>query len=203
MRLLRQILEWAWCSVEADISWPGPRSTSGRWSRRLTLSQPEAWMAAVLEWTGSGSGMMRSGSHLELAAQAGAVGTRAVGIVEREHARGQLRHGDAAVLAGVVLGEKSVRLSPSDSLMMTSPPDRLARGLDASRSGGGPDPACMTSRSTTTSMLCFLFLSSVISSRQVVQAAVHAHAGVAAARGRPRTPCACSPFLPRTTGARI
>ena len=41
---------------------------------------------------------------LELKAQARALRTRTVGIVEREHPRRELRHGDAAVVTGVVLG---------------------------------------------------------------------------------------------------
>ena len=48
------------------------------------------------------------GIHLELGAQAGAGGTGAVGVVEGEHAGGELLDGDAAVFAGVVLGEEDV-----------------------------------------------------------------------------------------------
>ena len=59
--------------------------------------------------------------------------------------------------------EKSVSLSPSSSLRMTRPPERLEAVSTESvslraRSG------FMMSRSTTTSMWCFLFLSSAISS---------------------------------------
>ena len=48
------------------------------------------------------------GVGLELHAKAGADGAGAEGIVEREHPGGQLLDGDAAVVAGVVLGEVDV-----------------------------------------------------------------------------------------------
>ena len=52
--------------------------------------------------------------HLELGAQPGAGGAGAEGIVEGEHAGGELLNGDAAVLAGVVLREQDVPVLPHD-----------------------------------------------------------------------------------------
>ena len=53
-------------------------------------------------------GMIRSGIDLHQYAQARAGGAGAVGIVEGEHARGQLLDGDAAVRTGVILGKQHV-----------------------------------------------------------------------------------------------
>ena len=52
--------------------------------------------------------------HLQLGAQAGAGGAGAEGVVEGEHAGGELLDGDAAVLAGVVLGEEDVPVLAHD-----------------------------------------------------------------------------------------
>src|SRR5699024_10071325 len=52
------------------------------------------------------------GVHLKLGAQAGTGGAGAEGVVEGEHAGGELLDGDAAVLAGVVLGEEDVPVLP-------------------------------------------------------------------------------------------
>ena len=56
----------------------------------------------------TGVGDDEGGVHFELAAQTGTGGTGAEGVVEGEHAGGQLFDGDAAILAGVVLGEEKV-----------------------------------------------------------------------------------------------
>ena len=54
------------------------------------------------------------GIHLQLAAQTRAGGAGAEGIVEREHAGRQLLHGDAAILAGIVLREHEILLLPQE-----------------------------------------------------------------------------------------
>ncbi len=54
------------------------------------------------------------GVDLQLAAQTRTGGARAVGVVEGEHAGGQLLDAHAAVLAGIILGEQDVPLLPQE-----------------------------------------------------------------------------------------
>ena len=68
------------------------------------------------------------GVHDLLNAEAGADRARAVGIVEREHARRQLLNGNAAVIAGVVL--RKAQLIAADDIRDEQTARQRARGLD-------------------------------------------------------------------------
>ena len=105
------------------------------------------------------------GVDFQLEAQAGAGRAGAVGAVEAEGARGDLTQADAAVDAGKMLGEKQfLAIDDGDQHDAGAELQGRLHGIGDAALSAAPGP--ITSRSTTTSMVCFLFLSSWISSER-------------------------------------
>ena len=118
--------------------------------------------------------------HL-LCAETRADGAGPVGIVEREHARGQLRHGDAAVLAGVVLGEEGI-LVPFELIEDDKTAGQVRRRLDRVSQAAGQIRLHDEPVDHDLDVVLLVLVERDLL-RQLIQAPVHAHAGVAAAAG--------------------
>ena len=106
---------------------------------------------------------------------------RAVGVVEREHTRGQLRHGDAAVLAGVVLGEERVFV-PVQLVEDNEAAGEIGRRFHGIRQSPGKVGLHDEPVDDDLNVVLFVLVERDIL-RQLVQTPVDAHAGVAAAPG--------------------
>ena len=120
----------------------------------------------------------QAGVGAQLAAEARAGGAGAVGAVEGEHARRQLLYGDAAVLAGVVLGKEllaPVRGAVHEHEAPRERGRRLHRVREPARRVGADDEAVHHDLDVVLFVLVELYLLG-----EVVHRAVHAHADVAA-----------------------
>ena len=133
--------------------------------------------AAVVD----GEGRVRDddgGVDLQKEAEAAALRACTHGIVEREHARRKLRHGDAALVAGVVAGEQ--RLLPGVRLLDDDEPAAvLQRGLDGIRQAARQVAAQHKAVDHQLDGVLFVLLECDLLA-QVIEDAVHAHAGEAA-----------------------
>ena len=121
--------------------------------------------------------MMRAGS----AAQAGAGGAGAEGVVEGEHAGGQLLYGDTAVLAGIVLGEGQILFLPQ-KVHDDETAGELGGGLHAVRqplADIGPDDKPVHDDLDGV-LLIFLKLDLLV---QLVEVSVHPDTDIAGALG--------------------
>ena len=130
----------------------------------------------------------------QLKSQAGAAGTSAAGIVERKHPRFQFRQADAAVITGIILGKTQFFLGCGKGN------GHQAAGMVAGRFNGVGQTAAKTffqhqGRSTTSSMVCFLFFSQLISSVRSYRIPSTRTREKPAFRASSKT-FLCSPFFP-------
>ena len=140
-------------------------------------------------------GMMSSGSTFSWKPRPVQVRTGTVGVVEGEHAGGQLLDGDAAVLAGVVLGKEQILLLPHqiDEHQRRRRGWRRSPRESVSRWAMSVPDDQAVHHDLDVVLLVLVQLDLL---GQLVQTAVHPRPDIAGLRGRPQTPSACSPFVP-------
>ena len=125
------------------------------------------------------------------------LGQAPAGVVEGEHSRRPVPSmADAAVLAGVVLGKAAALLLGRRQLDDHKAAGEAGTPSQWSPSGGGCRPSFSTSRSTTSSMVCFLFFSQRDLLGQDHRDCRPPAPGRSRTSGRPRTPSCARLFSP-------